>query len=252
MNAAVQAPEVKLFGIAATPAAKQSPRHGEVEALLTEAGQFASSMMTKIRTAAKIASETFVADAGVKDNVENAMAEYAKVLRDIDDHNVKANFNSALWVLAAELQRIQVSVPQPHKPGTARVEKSVPAGEVINMSKHVLRDAAKQVREQVGAARAPGAGRPAAQAPAAVPAAAQPTFFDQLEERLSDPGDFARIVAAIEKRGYRVTRSQQQIKASVTPDATAALAQALVDTVPATAIQQAAAQAAKGSKSKQA
>ena len=96
MNAAVQAPEVKLFGIAATPAAKQSPRHGEVEALLTEAGQFASSMMTKIRTAAKIASETFVADAGVKDNVENAMAEYAKVLRDIDDHNVKANFNSAL------------------------------------------------------------------------------------------------------------------------------------------------------------
>jgi hypothetical protein len=85
--------------------------------------------------------------------------------------------------------------------------------------------------------------------PAPVPAKqeqAGPTFFDELELRLSNPGDAAKIHAAVEKRGYKVTKATNvtPAKASTPVDATALLAEKLLDTTPATAIMQAASKAA--------
>lgn len=98
--------------------------------------------------------------------------------------------------------------------------------------------------------KSPAATLPApSKAPAPVPAKqeqAGPTFYDELELRLSNPGDAAKIHAAVEKRGYKVTKAQNvtPAKASTPVDATALLAEKLLDTTPETAIMQAASKAA--------
>jgi hypothetical protein len=96
------------------------------------------------------------------------------------------------------------------------------------------------------------AGTPAVTAPAVTPkpSDAAPTFYEELEKRLDNPGEAAKVHAAIMRRGYRITRAENVTPAAVTPDATAALASALLETTPTTAIMQAAAKATEAAKGK--
>ena len=76
-----------------------------------------------------------------------------------------------------------------------------------------------------------------------MPSAAAPTWFDELEKRLDNPGDIARIMAALERRGYMVRKATATTTAAP-KSSIAMLADSLVESVPVTAITEAAKKAA--------
>jgi hypothetical protein len=232
----------------------------EVVALLKSAAETQKSVYDSIRKAAQIAAASMSPNLSAGEKVKQVMAIYAGTFAEINDANVKANFSANLWIHAAP--KVLIEIPAVTKPGEAKATQLVEASKVAHASKAVITDAAKQLRQVHDVNRAPGGGvrtkvlAPTAAGTAAAVAAvsvsdAAPTFFEMLEQRMNDAGDFARIVAAIEKRGYTVR------KASVTPaagttvtDSTAALASALAETVPSTALAQAAAKATAAARAK--
>ena len=253
------APAVEVNGVAVVPTPIV-----EVCTLLKSADKAAGTIFRDIMNAAALASAAMAAGLTPGQKVEQIMAIYAALWLEISDHNVKAWFKNALWIHADP--KAQVTIPVPGATGEAAQTQIVDAGTVLGMSKLTITDVSKQIRDINDAGRASGGGRkpnnplpnngtnPAATSPAA-PAApkvsdAAPTFYEELEKRLDNPGEAAKVHAAIVRRGFRITRAENVTPAAVTPDATAALADALLETVPSTALAQAAAKATEAAKGK--
>lgn len=200
---------------AAETAAKAETKPNAVDVLIREAGEAGNTMYAKAREAAKVAASAELPALSLKPIAEQVafIVGAHKAAFDAAGHNVKAIFSDALWLLAApkaETVEIKVAGTPDNKP------HQVKAAEALDGPKHQMRDAAKQVREAHGAARATGGGRKAEAkgAPANV-AEASPvnTWYDTLAVKLADPGEFAKIVAVLERAGYVVTKKGKQVKA---------------------------------------
>jgi hypothetical protein len=231
----------------------------EVSTLLKLAAETQKSVYDSLRKAAAICAPFMSAHLSANDKVKQIMAMCATTLNEINDDNVRSTFASCLFPYAAPTTLVEIPAPTPNADGSKGV-LVVPAIQAVTASKTVATNVAKQIRDAEGVGRAAGAGRPATVAAPVVPVAApvvQPlgdkiaaTWFDELDARIKNPGDCAKIVAALDRAGYSVTRKTSVAPApsTTTADATAALAAALVDTVPATAIALAAAKAADKAK----
>lgn len=220
----------------------------EVVELLKAAGVTQRSVYAGIQQAAKICHVQMSANLDAPAKVKQVVAIYAGTLKEVNDNNVTNTFSACLWPYASP--KTIVEIPLPTRPGEAKTTQKVEASQAVNVSKASAIDIAKQMRDAHDVGRADGGGRKAVNPPVAAvkTSAAAPNFFEELETRIKDAGDLARIVAALDRAGFTVTRKAGVTPATATPDATAQLAAALVETVPATALAQAAAKSVANAK----
>jgi hypothetical protein len=144
-----------------------------VSTAILEAGEAMGTVLAKCQYAAKIASTTAnPAGLKLKDHLETIMVLYKEDL-DKAGHNVKALFKDALTLCLAPATPVSLEIIQ----GGKKVETHKTALEAVDMPKHAMQEAAKQVREANGMARATGGGRKPVQ-PTTAPAQATPEAKD--------------------------------------------------------------------------
>ena len=132
---------------------------------------------------------------------------------DAAGHNVRALFKDALTLHAAA--QCPVSIEIIGKDGK-KAEAQITASEAVDLPKHGMREAAKQVREVHGMARKTGGGRTPKQTTKAAPeqVTSVKTESDQFSEWLGQIDDYLtdsvfhqRIVAHLIEAGYVLTKA---------------------------------------------
>lgn len=188
-------------------------RDASIGTLINEAGQAAQSMLTKCKEAAQKAAAQLDPAKPMGERIGAVVSLYAADFT-AAGHNVKALFVDALTLHAAA--QCPVMVNTIGKDGK-KVDTPVTAAEAVNMPKHAMKDAAKQVREAHGIGRKTGGGRKttAAKTPAA-PAAPDmvktetdkfSAWLDDMEGYFKDAVFHPRIVAHLITLGYSVNKA---------------------------------------------
>lgn len=188
-------------------------RDAAIGTLINEAGQAAQSMLTKCKEAAQKAAGQLDATKPMGDRIAGVVALYAADFT-AAGHNVKALFVDALTLHAAA--QCPVMVNTIGKDGK-KVDTPSTAAEAVNMPKHAMRDAAKQVREVHGIGRKTGGGRKATAAKTTTAAPAPDMvktetdnfskWLDDLEGYFTDAVFHPRIVAHMITLGYSVNKA---------------------------------------------
>lgn len=134
-------------------------RNEEAGKEIQSAGKAFNSVLDHTRAAAKAIADTMLTVEGkLEDRVAAVFTAYADDLGKVD-HNVKAIFKDCLLLCLAP----DTSISLDGKVDGKKVDVQTTAKAAVDMSKHNLREAAKQVREANGMARATGGGRKPAQ-----------------------------------------------------------------------------------------
>jgi hypothetical protein len=123
---------------------------------LQAANKAAGSMLSHCRNAAELASAEFDPAKTPADNIADIAKTYGPTFAGFDP-NVRQNFVAYLTILAAQ----QTPVTITKKVDGEAVDVHTTPGELLKksgMSKHTLRDVAKQVREAIGTGRKSGGG----------------------------------------------------------------------------------------------
>jgi hypothetical protein len=123
---------------------------------LQAANKAAGSMLSHCRNAAELASAEFDPAKTAADNIAEVSKTYGPTFAGFDP-NVRQNFVAYLTILAAQ----QTPVTITKKVDGEAVDVHTTPAELLKkagMSKHTLRDVAKQVREAIGTARKAGGG----------------------------------------------------------------------------------------------
>jgi hypothetical protein len=182
---------------------------------LNKANKAAGSMLEFCRKAAELAATQLDHSKSPKDAHAEIMAIYSPQFIGADA-NVKQNFSAFLVLHADKKAVIDLKIK------SAKESKvvSTTAGDMISkpMTKHTLRDLAKQVREVNDMGRATGGGRkpktPTANPPATFPAApdmndetAFLAWTDNLQEYLLDAVYRPRIDARLIEMGLIITKT---------------------------------------------
>lgn len=202
----------------------QAVRDAAIGTLINEAGQAAQSMLTKCKEAAQKAAGQLDPAKPMGERIAAVVSLYAADFT-AAGHNVKALFVDALTLHAAA--QCPVMVNTIGKDGK-KVDTPATAAEAVNMPKHAMRDAAKQVREAHGIGRKTGGGRKtAAKATPTAPAAPDMVktetdkfsqWLDDLEGYFKDAVFHPRIVAHMITLGYSVNKAAKgkTVKGSAT------------------------------------
>lgn len=202
----------------------QAVRDAAIGTLINEAGQAAQSMLTKCKEAAQKAAGQLDPAKPMGERIAAVVSLYAADFT-AAGHNVKALFVDALTLHAAA--QCPVMVNTIGKDGK-KVDTPATAAEAVNMPKHAMRDAAKQVREAHGIGRKTGGGRKtAAKATPTAPAAPDMVktetdkfsqWLDDLEGYFKDAVFHPRIVAHLITLGYSVNKAAKgkTVKGSAT------------------------------------
>ncbi len=130
-------------------------RNEKAGQLLLDAGKAYASVLDLTRDAAKLAVEGFN-PMGLKlaEQVEKVAALYAEDFAKVD-HNVKAIFKDCVTLLLAPNEAVSLE----RKIDGVKTEVHTTADKAVDMAKHTLREAAKQVREANGMGRQGAGGR---------------------------------------------------------------------------------------------
>jgi hypothetical protein len=123
-----------------------------VDKLILEAGKASATMTAKAIEAAKLASKKLDASKPLADRIAMVMAAHSAAFATAG-HNVKAIFSDALTLLAAPSEKVMVPTFDAAGKKVADVQTAVTADKAVDLSKHTMRDAAKQVREAAGIGR---------------------------------------------------------------------------------------------------
>ncbi len=186
-------------------------RDAAIGTLINQAGQAAASMLALCKDAASKAAAQLDPAKPMGERIAAVVALYADDFK-AAGHNVKSLFTDALTLHAAA--QTPVSVKAIGADGK-QTDQHVKAADAVNMPKHAMRDAAKQVREAHNIGRKAGGGRKAA-APAAAPAQAAVTatevdafnaWLDNTETYLNDAVYHPRIVARLIELGYTLNKA---------------------------------------------
>lgn len=132
--------------------AKLTQTANAVDQLILKAGKAAASMTALTIEAAKLAAAELDAGKPLADRIALVMAAHATAFVTAG-HNVKAIFSDALTLLAAGTEKVQVPSFDAAGKKVANVTQAVDAASAVDLSKHTMRDAAKQVREHAGIGR---------------------------------------------------------------------------------------------------
>ena len=212
-----------------TPAAPVAPaRDADIGTLINQAGQAAASMLALCKDAASKAAAQLDPAKPIAERISAVIALYADDFK-AAGHNVKALFSDALTLHAAA--QTPVSVKAIGTDGKL-TDQHVKAADAVNMPKHAMRDAAKQVREAHNIGRKAGGGRKAAAPAAAVNsgAAADPAvkasevdafiaWLDNAEAFVNDAVYHPRIVARFIELGYTLNKAAKGRKVTGTASA---------------------------------
>ena len=201
----------------------QAVRDAAIGTLINEAGQAAQSMLTKCKEAAQKAAGQLDPAKPMGERIAAVVSLYAADFT-AAGHNVKALFVDALTLHAAA--QCPVMVNTIGKDGK-KVDTPATAAEAVNMPKHAMRDAAKQVREAHGIGRKTGGGRKTAAKTPTAPAAPDMVktetdkfsqWLDDLEGYFKDAVFHPRIVAHLITLGYSVNKAAKgkTVKGSAT------------------------------------
>jgi hypothetical protein len=179
-------------------------RNETVVVAIDKANAAMKSVLSYTRSAAKAAAEPVLAMSGsLPDRVAATLLAYAEDLAKVD-HNIKAIFTDCLWLLLAPATAISIEGEVDGK----KADVQTTAEKAVDMSKHKMRAAAKQVREAAGVSRESGGGRKPAQpvtAPEQVTADTEELAFaawlSNVPVYAGDKTKAPRIVAAFEDIG---------------------------------------------------
>lgn len=188
-------------------------RDSNVATLINQAGRAGNTMLAKVRQAAAKAAAQLDPAKPVNVRIGDVVALYADDFK-AAGHNIKSLFTDALTLHACA--STDVVVRTIGKDGKA-ADEPVKAAAAVDMSKHVMREAAKQVREAHGMGRKSGGGRKAA----ARVVAAKPedntttaqhvdafaAWLDNLDEFFTDAVYHEKIVARFIELGYTVSKA---------------------------------------------
>jgi hypothetical protein len=188
-------------------------RDAAIGTLINQAGQAAASMLALCKDAASKAAAQLDPAKPMGERISAVVALYADDFK-AAGHNVKALFSDALTLHAAA--QTPVSVKTIGTDGK-QTDQHVKAADAVNMPKHAMRDAAKQVREAHNIGRKAGGGRKAA-APVNSGAAPDPAvtatevdafnaWLDNTETYLNDAVYHPRIVARLIELGYTLNKA---------------------------------------------
>lgn len=186
-----------------------------VVSLLTKANKAAGSMLQYCREAAALAAAQLDSEKPAAEALPEVIGAYSAQFKGFDP-NVKQNFVAFLHLHAVKDAPIVIEV----KSKDAKGEICTTAGEMLDkpISKHTLRDMAKQVREHIGTNRASGGGaKPKAKTPI-FPAAPDMTvkmsdvdafnaWLDNFEEYINDAVYRPRIDARLIELGYTLGKA---------------------------------------------
>jgi hypothetical protein len=187
-------------------------RDAAIGTLINQAGQAAASMLALCKDAASKAAAQLDPAKPMGERISAVVALYADDFK-AAGHNVKSLFTDALTLHAAA--QTPVSVKAIGTDGK-QTDQHVKAADAVNMPKHAMRDAAKQVREAHNIGRKAGGGRKAAAPAAAAPAQAAVTatevdafnaWLDNTETYINDAVYHPRIVARLIEIGYRLEKA---------------------------------------------
>jgi hypothetical protein len=203
-------------------------RDAAIGTLINQAGQAAASMLALCKDAASKAAAQLDPAKPMGERIATVVALYADDFK-AAGHNVKSLFTDALTLHAAA--QTPVSVKAIGTDGK-QTDQHVKAADAVNMPKHAMRDAAKQVREAHNIGRKSGGGRKAAAPAAAVNsgAAADPAvkatevdafiaWLDNTETYLNDAVYHPRIVARLIELGYTLNKAAKGRKVTGTASA---------------------------------
>ena len=177
-------------------------------AALNKAAKAATNMLTFCRQAADMAASQLDMAEEPKSRVQTVVTIYNPAFVGVDA-NVKQNFVAFLTLHAFP----DAPVTTTAKVDDEKIDIHSTAAEILAkpVSKHTLRDVAKQVREHAGTARKPGGGtKPKAAvntAPQASDMDAFSAWLDNLEEYLSDSVYHGKVVARLIEAGYTLGKA---------------------------------------------
>ena len=187
-------------------------RDANVATCIKAAGAAGNTMLNKCREGAKLAAAQLNAALPMAERIDAVMALYTADFQ-AAGHNVKALFKDALTLHAAA--QCPVSVEVIGKDGK-KVEAQVTAAQAVELPKHAMRQAAREVREVHGMTRAAGAGRKPKQTTKAAPEQVTSVkteadkfseWLDSFDEYLTDSVFHQRIVAHLIEAGYVLNKA---------------------------------------------
>lgn len=182
----------------------------EVVAQLTKAREASASMLASCKAAARTAARQLDAKLPLRDRIEVVMICYREALD--GDHNVRANFKDALTLLACAESPVSIEV--------RGQEIQTTAAEAVDQPKHVMKAAAKAVRDDNGMGRREGAGRKAKSEAAESASRLSPAKLDTSTDQrgavintvvqgLEDAAFFAEFKAKLAEAGFNITRKRK-------------------------------------------
>ena len=180
----------------------------EAMSALNKAAKAATNMLTFCRQAADMAASQLDMAEEPKTRVQTVVTIYNPAFVGVDA-NVKQNFIAFLTLHAFP----DAPVTTTKKVDDEKIDIHSTAAEILAkpVSKHTLRDVAKQVREHAGTARKTGGGaKPKATANTAPVASDMDAFsawLDNLEEYLSDSVYHGKVVARLIEAGYTLGKA---------------------------------------------
>jgi len=184
----------------------------EVTTLILDAGKAASTMLSCCKDAAKLAAKQLDATLAMAPRIAQVTALYAEEFKTAG-HNVKSLFVDALTLHAAE--QCPISIETIGTDGK-KVETQTTAGKAVELPKHAMREAAKQVREVHGMGRKraekPVVNPTALPAPDMTPMIKTETdrfseWLDQSESFITDSVFHAKIVAHFITLGFSLNKA---------------------------------------------
>tara|TARA_R110000803_G_C11910345_1_gene313160 strand:- start:200 stop:844 length:645 start_codon:yes stop_codon:yes gene_type:complete len=196
--------------VGATTPVSTTTRDSAVGTLLAQAAKAQGTMLAKTREAAHLASAQLDNAKPLKERIASVVSAYAADFKTAG-HNIKSIFVDAITLLACADTDVAVRVPA--KVGMQ--DTFVKASEAVELSKHNLKDAAKQVRDAHGMGRKAGAGaKPKTATATRAPSApdmlhvdAFSNWLDMLPEFVNDSIYHGKIVAALIGEGYSLNKA---------------------------------------------
>jgi len=191
-----------------------SEKNSIVAKHIKAAGCAAGTMLAECKKAAAIAATDLNPALPVGERINAVVAVYADDFKGLDA-NVKQNFVAFLTIHACASAPVMVKKVVDGE----TVDTPALAGELLEqpLSKHALRDVAKQVRDHAGIARKSGGGRKAVEKPSVAKVTtgseavseteAFSAWVDNLETYFMDSVHHPKIVARLIELGFTVVKA---------------------------------------------
>jgi len=165
-----------------------------VDSLILAAGKAAGTMYSKTLEAAKLARAELDGSKPMAERIAAVMTAHAEAFKTAG-HNVKAIFSDALTLHACAGSQVEIKGPKDS------VQKMSASKAVETLAKNPMREAAKQVRAEMGIGRKVTP-KVVSSAPKADDATLQRETLSEVAEHIKDAAFVSKLTTLLEAAGY--------------------------------------------------